>query len=197
MASFTAFHNNSGNGNDCTISAVGISLPVIWTDFELKKETEDFVRLNWSTAIEVNNDFFEIEYSKNGIDFQSVSTVKGAGNSFEKTDYSYSHVHYFDGIVYYRIKQVDFDGNFSYSEIKEIYSQKEKFFIVSPNPAQETVYISGPQSVVIIHIFDINGNKILTTTSTQIDIRDLETGLYSILIDNGRITQSQQFIKIN
>jgi hypothetical protein len=197
MASFTAFHDNSGNGNDCSVSAVGIPLPVTWMEFELTKVTEDIIRLNWSTAIEVNNDFFEIEYSKNGIDFKSVTTIKGAGNSYKKTDYSYSHIHDFDGMVYYKIKQVDLDENYSYSEIRSINLQRDKIYTISPNPARETLYISEVQEEIIVHIFDINGNNILTTKNTQIDIQDLENGIYSILIDNGSTVQNQQFIRVN
>ena len=73
------------------------------------------VNLLWSTASEKNNDYFTIERSSDGITFQTVLTVKGAGNSNQVINYSAIDEKPIDGIAYYRLKQTDYDGKFEYS----------------------------------------------------------------------------------
>lgn len=100
-------------------------LPVTWNTFEVYgQELEQELRasLLWSTASETNNDYFSIERSYNGKEFEEIAQVKGAGNSAK-----INHYKYFDALnlgltkdVYYRIKQTDFDGKFAYSEIKKL-----------------------------------------------------------------------------
>jgi len=75
------------------------------------------VNLLWSTASEKNNDYFTIERSSDGITFQTVLTVKGAGNSNQVINYSAVDVQPLGGIAYYRLKQTDYDGKFEYSQI--------------------------------------------------------------------------------
>jgi hypothetical protein len=99
-----------------TIDRVETPLPIELISFEANVN-ESKVDLKWITATEVNNDYFTIERSENLKDWSEVVYVKGAGNSNQEI--SYFDVDYFplQGISYYRLKQTDFDGKFSYSNV--------------------------------------------------------------------------------
>ena len=76
---------------------------------------EDNIKLNWSTASEENNDYFEIQKSYDSEVFTPIGYVDGAGNSNEVLDYSYTDSE--TNKAYYRLKQLDYDGEFEYSDI--------------------------------------------------------------------------------
>ena len=84
------------------------------------------MNLNWSTASETNNDFFTIERSINGKDFKQVATLPGAGNSNTQLDYSTFDPKPYNSISYYRLKQTDFNGDFSYSDIFSVKFEDNK-----------------------------------------------------------------------
>lgn len=86
-----------------------ISLPITLLYFTAKN-ADQYNRIEWSTASEDNNDYFLLEKTKDGTDFSLVCRVNGAGNSSSKLIYEYYDLVVFDGIVYYRLKQVDYDG---------------------------------------------------------------------------------------
>lgn len=94
-----------------------------WTNFYLPVNLISFnasclgakVELNWATSTEANNDYFIVERSIDGIHFNAIATVDGAGNSNKFMSYIYTDS--YDGKAYYRLKQIDYDGTFSYSNI--------------------------------------------------------------------------------
>lgn len=89
-------------------------LPVELIEFKVEsKNCVDNIR--WKTASEINNDYFVVEQSYNGIDWIPLSKIIGAGNSLEITEYSFKNNRTKDS-YYYRLKQVDFNGNYEYSE---------------------------------------------------------------------------------
>lgn len=110
-------------------------LPVTWLDFEVVK-LEDDVFLDWSTVYEVNNDFFTIERSLDGITFDEIGNVAGQNGIGVN---SYSFIDFWEpdySTVYYRIKQTDKDGQFDYSEIR-IVSANEEVISVFPTRLQQ------------------------------------------------------------
>ena len=94
--------------------AINITLPVDLISFEAERE-EDNIKLNWSTASEENNDYFEIQKSYDGEVFTPIGYVDGAGNSNAVVEYSYTDSE--TNKAYYRLKQLDYDGEFEYSDI--------------------------------------------------------------------------------
>ena len=88
------------------------------------------VLLTWSTEIEENNSMFIIEKSVNGIVFSELGTVEGAGNSFKIKDYNFLDVMASQGKAFYRLRQIDFDGSFSYSEVLPIHRKTPNQFMV-------------------------------------------------------------------
>lgn len=115
-----------GGGNDGTAGTTyqttmwegngGPYVPVELSSFSASVSGQK-VELNWITATEVNNDRFEIERSSDLVSFEQISTLKGAGTSTSPLSYSFTDEKPLAGVSYYRLKQVDFDGTFSYSDV--------------------------------------------------------------------------------
>jgi hypothetical protein len=125
--------------------------------------------LTWQTASEVNNSHFEIEHSKDGINFKKIDIVKGGGNSTSILDYGYTHIDVEDGIHYYRLKQVDFDGTFDYSDVVTVNVNNSKYsndLTIYPNPSNGIFNINSDKSQVI-KIYDVLGNLKMTKNISE------------------------------
>jgi hypothetical protein len=126
------------------------------------------VCLNWSTATETNNDYFTIEKTKDGNQFSFVAKVNGAGNSTTLNNYSTKDYFPYDGVSYYRLKQTDYNGAFTYSGLKEVNFNSSSTFDwnVYPNPgngeniALEINTENGKE--IDVDMFDAEGRKIVS-----------------------------------
>jgi hypothetical protein len=94
-------------------------LPIELTTFDVK-QIDNKIEITWTTATEINNDFFTIERSADGINFYEIKKIKGAGNSSTSKHYSIYDIEPPTGINYYRLKQTDYDGKYKYYELKAI-----------------------------------------------------------------------------
>lgn len=152
--------------DDITISSGGaVFLPIDLINFEATTEGKK-VSLLWNTASEINNDFYTLERSQNGIDYVTLKTVKGAGNSTSTLSYEVFDEKPLSGPNYYRLKQTDFDGKFSYYETKVVNYYKDEFYCnePSPNPAESNVNINfyAPFSTTAnIQVIDIMGRTVI------------------------------------
>lgn len=178
-----------------------VVLPVELLSFNGKKE-ECATLLEWATASEINNDYFEVEYSNNGNDFVTIGRVQGAGNSTEVIQYSYLHENVKEGKGYYRLKQVDYGGDFSYSEVVIIdtYCKGTLGVAVYPNPAKGhqtnlSINTSEGKQVEMV-VYDMTGKKIgLRTLSLEkgeniisIDVNGYIPGVYTIVLLDGNVS---------
>lgn len=111
-------------------------LPVEFTLFDALSREND-VLLDWVTASEKNNDYFELQRSSNGSNFEVIGQVKGAGTSNSPVSYSYSDIHPVSGLGYYRIRQVDFDGSYTYSDTRVVNRDKSIKWSLYPNPVSD------------------------------------------------------------
>lgn len=93
------------------------TLPVTMALFTAKAKKQGTVNLVWATASEKNNSHFDVTRSVNGVDFDKIGEIKGAGNSDVVKNYSYTDANPSVGANYYRLKQVDFNGDFAYSQV--------------------------------------------------------------------------------
>ena len=98
--------------------------------------------LTWQTATELNNDYFQVEHSFDGRYFESIGSVLGQGTSSTQHNYQFVHKNVKDGIHYYRLKQVDYDGQFEYSKIISIDFSNDGIIFL-PNPTSGLVQING------------------------------------------------------
>lgn len=127
---------------DCITTCSNV-LPIELLEFYAEDKNE-CVQLNWITTSEINNDFFSVERSADATDFNLVITIKGAGNSHELVEYQVTDDSPAEGINYYRLKQTDFDGEFSYSNTIGITKTKKAGVHIFPNPLKE-----GPLELVV------------------------------------------------
>ncbi len=117
-----------------TLSALASPLPIELMEFLAKKSGEQVI-LTWKTQTEINNDFFTVERSQNGLQFEILGTVSGAGTSNNPNSYGMTDFHPLKGKSYYRLKQTDYDGHFTYSQNVSISFEPVESFSVYPNPA--------------------------------------------------------------
>jgi hypothetical protein len=162
--------------------------------------------LNWTTATETNNDFFTIERSSDGEHFLTVKFVDGAGNSSSPLYYSALDEEPPYGLNYYRLKQTDFDGHFTYSPIIAVEEECAMRGIkLYPNPAtdQLTVSLHDSDKTLQCEILDAFGRPVALplprispeNTIVILDIRNLAPGLYFVCITSGSNRFRQKFIK--
>lgn len=175
-------------------------LPISLTSFDLTKQNEQ-VLLKWSTVSELNNEYFEIENSADGRTWKFVSKISGNGTTTNTNYYTFIDQKPLNGLSYYRIKQVDFDGQTSYAPIKSISFDKlinDKALRIFPNPVTHHLSIEGfyPDDVRV-KIFNIlgremNGFSLKNESSTlSLDVSNLSTGIYLLCINHENI----RFIK--
>ncbi len=129
--------------------------------------TDDQTNLAWTTVSEINNDYFEIERSDDGITFYTVGKMKGKGTTTEVSNYSFVDEKECVGVTYYRLVQYDYDGTREYSGVITVKNETSSL-IVSPNPFTDnfTIVFSGYEASQI-KIFDILGRVVLTKAMDQ------------------------------
>ncbi|OIP01433.1 MAG: hypothetical protein AUJ98_04635, partial [Bacteroidetes bacterium CG2_30_33_31] len=176
----------------------GGALPISLLDLSALKN-KDVINLYWKTASEQNNDYFIIERSADNINFQNIGNIDGSGNSINIIDYNFIDNQPNNGINYYRLKQVDFDGKFTYSKtISADFINENLIFNIFPNPIShtETLIIkfnNGQQNTTKLEIITSLGQIVKTISltkdekySNQYIISDLPPrGIYFIRIYSG------------
>jgi hypothetical protein len=127
--------NGPGITNQTINCSTAVPLPIQLVYFS-GSSLANGITLNWQTLTEKNNERFEIEKSVNGINWQVLENIAGSGTSVQLKNYSFLDLKALNGVNYYRLKQIDFDGQFKYSEIIYVFHSFEKPFcsVVWPNP---------------------------------------------------------------
>jgi hypothetical protein len=188
------------------IAAGGLSrlLPVEFVFFQAEVQAEA-VLLTWQTAWEWDNNHFEVQHSVDGSDFATLAEIKGQGTTAFLSNYQYRHLDPLPGIQYYRLRQVDFDGAFAYSDVVAVNFDKNTSldFSFSPNPARQRIEVSLPQmprqSIKILLTnglgqvqtlnFEALGNILQVNLPTQ-----LSAGLYWLQVYDGREKVSKPIV---
>lgn len=164
-----------------------VPLPVELTYFQGAFKNDANI-LTWQTATEKNNSHFDIEWSSNGMEFQKVGKIQGFGNSLEKLDYEFLHKNFSNELNYYRLKQVDFDGQYEYSSIILIKNNASEpvFANVFPNPTHGELSLDTNYDG-IIEVINSTGQLVKTfnaTNTNQFSINDLPNGIYFIKLNH-------------
>lgn len=167
------------------------SLPVTLLSFGAKAEGNN-VRLNWQTSSEANSSYFSIEYSLNGRSYQEVGQVQAAGNSSQTINYAWLHTTAASkGILYYRLKVVDRDGQFKYSDVRIVRMDGNgKDLVVYPNPVVSSVNIILPKPGSVnsrVMIYSPAGQLVRTVVADQqqlinINMQNLPGAVYSVVV---------------
>ncbi|HEU4717033.1 MAG TPA: FG-GAP-like repeat-containing protein [Bacteroidia bacterium] len=181
------------NFSEFWIHGGGGVLPIELLDFNATPVDNTSVKLTWSTASETNNDFFTVEKTRDGTNFETVTTVDGAGNSTQTLHYETVDEHPYDGLSYYRLKQTDFNGHATYSGVVPVeFDNGGALFNMYPNPSDGTVHFTfpgDPEEEVTLRVFDLSGREVSTKTaaasSLMSDVEIFEPGIYIVRIEKG------------
>ncbi len=155
------------------------------------------VVLTWKTAAEIDNDFFTIERSPDGLNWEAVEQIQGAGNSSEIRIYEARDDQPFLGLSYYRLKQTDFDGAYSYSSMVPVQVITDKPYKIYPNPATDHItIIFDSDDNTKIRITDQLGREVTSemiqgARSMRINTSGLSKGMYLFYIirDDNRFVE--------
>ena len=181
----------------------GQPVPITWLYFRGKTVAKDNI-LEWATANEQNSKQFDVERSLNGISFSRIGIVNAAGNSSQTSTYQYkdpSIDRLNSNVMFYRLKQIDINGNFKYSNIVKLSynAQHTANSIVYPNPTQGLITILvGDNSLIgtTAIIYDINGRKVetikITANSQSVSLGNYVNGTYFIKLSNDEVLKIEK-----
>ena len=178
-----------------TVTVTG-PLPISLLSFTGKNEGNTN-SLNWVTASEQNNKGFNIEWSRDGQNFEWIGFVQGQGNSTVENNYSFQHKSLEEGIHYYRLKQIDLNGAFEYSKIisMNVGFENQEWEGIYPNPSKSQVlnwaYNADEKTDVSIRIIDMMGRVI------QVKNAILEEGRHSLKLDFTSLAKGSYFVKFS
>ncbi len=175
-------------------------LPITLSYFRGKYNSEnDVVELKWETVSEINNDFFTIMRSKDLKEWENVWEIPGAGNSHHKLLYSAVDESPMRDISYYKLKQTDFDGQFSYSRIVAVNRDNSALDKIYPIPANRTITIPFSDGYKNYQIFNSKGKIVQDATISdqsilEVDISNYTDGMYLIVLSSELETQTLKFL---
>ena len=175
-------------------------LPIELLNFTARNINNQEVLLEWTTATETNNDFFTLERSVDGENFERIGRVDGAGNATQILNYSFVDDDPFSGVSYYRLKQTDFDGSFQYSDLRavEVFGD-EQFDLKSvfrSDGGLRLIYTSD-NPFLTLEIFDMTGKRVhsqsLENEANSIIYPNIARGVYLLRLSNGNHMASEKF----
>ena len=200
---FLAICGNLSN-NDLPVTVDPNPFPIEYLSFEAKATDNYAVQLNWATAIELNNDYFEIERRGEGEEFISIGKVSGAGTTDRPTEYAFFDTSPHQQNLWYRLRQVDFDGKFSYSDVREVNLKKlQENWLLYPNPGRDYVSIVPPahlsQENHRISLYDLQGRLLMEKStegqkSVELEIEHLPNAMYMVRIESS--AENTHFLKL-
>ncbi|MDH7462980.1 zinc-dependent metalloprotease [Chitinophagaceae bacterium 26-R-25] len=191
-----------GQAEDYPVMITSV-LPVTLLSFTAKEKGNDVV-VNWTTTKEINNKGFEIERSFDGIGFTTIGFVKPTQQNTEQHRYSFTDFNIAQPDLYYRLKQIDIDGNFTLSNVvalKRSGVNAENGFALMENPVVDNVafYVKGRvRNALTATLIDVSGRQVAqwktdkSGSNYQFDIRDkgLQAGMYILIVH----TKNQQYV---
>lgn len=170
-------------------------LPVTLSGFTVSKQNNNIL-LAWSTASEINNKIFVIEHATDGIHFKTIGTVKAASNISQTNNYSFVHINPGYGTHFYRLKQVDADGQYTYSPIRIINNAAQGISLQSNIINSELIVHAEIEKTISAAIINSNGQIIRTINiqpgTNSYALPNMPSGIYFIKTDN---TITIRFIK--
>jgi len=191
-------HLVDANGCRDSVSIIlDLPLPVELISFTGHAE-KNYNMLEWITASEINNDYFTLEKSPDGIAFDTLATIDGAGNSNIVLNYSKTDEHPYPHISYYRLKQTDFNGNYKYSRIIPLLHSGNAValeYTYNADADELTVFfIANDNRQKSVELIDAIGRKIYTATTQdaymQINTAAYAKGVYFLTMKTGEETKT-------
>ena len=173
----------TGTFSPFAVGSDATPLPVTLLTFEAEK-TEQGAKLTWITANEINNSHFEVLKSIEGQTWEKIGEVTGSGTSYQQNSYEYVD-YQFAGYAYYKLRQLDYDGNYSFSPIRMLSSSNgtaPRPSVVYPNPSKGSVKLQAAEGSRY-EVYDVIGKL---HSQGQVkglqSIENLSTGVYTIKV---------------
>ena len=172
-------NNMTGCNSIAEIETACESLPVTYSEELRAYRQHQEIELEFSVSQQINNSHFEIEHSINGQNFHPIGIIQGEINSNEEINYSFIHDLPKSGNNYYRVKQVDLDGKFSFGRISRVLFEVNSPLIIYPNPAKDYIYSNCIEKNDII-IYSLHGEPLFQghIDHDGVDITNLKNGVY-------------------
>lgn len=188
-----------------SFASTSCTLPIELVNFEGQFRNNKML-LNWKTASETNNDYFTIERSNDGINYETLGTIDGAGNSSIAISYNFIDERPVVGLNYYRLRQTDYDGNFElYDPIEVLVTDDNLELLIYPNPSDNLINIEYNSTFfdpITIRVIDLTGKLIYGTiiqssfdnkATHKFDVTDFNDGNYLIYIEQRNKITTQKF----
>ncbi len=184
-----------------TFSFITVVLPARLREFTAQTKGSD-IEVSWLVDLEENLDHYELEHSKNGLEFDYLAELEARGTTNDPTQYLAKDFDPYDGVNYYRLKMIDFDGSFTYSKICQasIFSDRPVPQIY-PNPFQSILTIEGGDHDDMHYVLtDLLGQKVaigrISNQKHELDLSSLLTGVYILqLFENEHFVSAQKLLK--
>jgi len=185
-----------------------VKLPITLISFDGEAK-QDGNQLKWITASEIDNEYFTLEVSKDGEQFEKIATVQGAGNSNVNKSYSFLHRTALAGLSYYRLSQTDFDGTTVKVETIQVIRGESALGIISLMPVPvidnlQLTFTSNEDTPTQIDLLDVIGHSLMQfekvndqagIQTMDIDVTSLPAGVYFVRMQTGDNIVSKKFIK--
>lgn len=194
-----------GETEDYTLTVTGL-LPVEFSTFTALPKGRLAI-LEWQTLTETNNDYFSVERSVDAKTFKSIGHVKGKGTTFTPQTYHFIDRQANPGVNYYRLRQVDFDGQYEYSDVKTVLIPRgEQELLVFPNPSKGEFQVQLPELLsddAYLELYDSQGQMIwqmsLESSSTHTIIQPelLAEGIYFLKLQDSQHSITRRIMVYN
>jgi hypothetical protein len=197
------FIGYKGTFSPFSIGAAGGSLPVTWLDFYAREVNRE-IQLHWKTGSEQHTKSFIIERSADGLRFTPIGEVAAAGNSSSVRTYSFTDLTPLKGKSFYRIRQLDLDGQFSYSKMVGINQSLNANALIGPNPTNGPLSLFIPAGWLGSYegvMRDLQGREVFRSKAmrsgvSQLNVQHLPPGMYLLqLEEKGQLLQQQWILK--
>ena len=200
--------SHDGSINDapelCVEFSAGAPLPIELLSFEAQ-EIDKKIKLDWVTVSEINNDFFTLERSVDGRIFTEVTRIPGNGTTSDISKYSFIDEEPKNGMNYYRLKQTDFNEEFTYSKIVSAEIKNERDIYVYPSKVEDEITIEKKLNLsesLNIQIHDVNGKTFKEVefprneSIQKLSLIELPSGVYFVSVFNDKLVESFKIIKL-
>lgn len=189
--------NNVGQLNRFTLAHISNPLAIKLLSFTGRLVNE-YTLLSWTTAYEVNNSYFDIQRSADGIHYLNIGRVEGKGNSSIQQDYQFTDIAPVAGRNYYRLRHTDMDGHAEYTHVVMVQkgNRTDGMMAIYPNPAKDVLKISivtAQPGVYMLDVYNVLGKLVMSKPITciagrneaDINVSRLPKGLYSVKGNTG------------
>lgn len=173
-----------------TVNVIQTPLPIELLSFTAEWNAENDAVLQWTTASEINNDYFQVDRSADGTNWEVLGRIEGVGNSTSLQKYLFVDEHPTFGISYYRLTQIDLDGQQTTYAIRSLQNDSHADVVIFPNPTNNLVNVTGEAlKIDELFLFDLFGKDVTSQIVVQ------ENGVSTLTLTLGALAKGVYFLK--